>query len=174
MKDYYQILGITRDASSEEIKKAYRKLAHQYHPDKGGDEMKFKEINEAYQTLSNREKRAQYDQFGRTFEGGQGFGQGFGDFDFGSFWQGSRDGSSGIDINIEDLFEDFFGLGKRGRRKDINRGRNIEVEMDWTENRVRENSIEKRQALWLFYKKRGIELFPVRGIYTYIEFSSAQ
>jgi DnaJ-class molecular chaperone len=71
MKDYYQILGVSRDASPEEIKKAYYKLAHKYHPDKGGDEKKFKEINEAYQVLSDKEKRAQYDRFGRVFEGGE-------------------------------------------------------------------------------------------------------
>ena len=68
-KDYYQILGVARDASADEIKKAYYKLAHKYHPDKGGgDERKFKEINEAYQTLSDKEKKEQYDRFGRVFE----------------------------------------------------------------------------------------------------------
>src|SRR3989338_2244823 len=72
-KDYYKILGVERGASDEELKKAYRKLAHQHHTDKaGGDETKFKEINEAYQVLSNKEKKAQYDQFGTTFEGGGG------------------------------------------------------------------------------------------------------
>lgn len=65
MKDYYKILGVNKDASDEEIKKAYRKLAHQYHPDKkGGDEKKFKEINEAYQVLSDKKKREFYDRFG--------------------------------------------------------------------------------------------------------------
>jgi len=135
MKDYYQILGVTRDASAEEIKKAYRELAHKYHPDKGGDEKKFKEIAEAYQVLGNKEKRTQYDRFGRVFEGGQGFGQGFGGFDFGSFSQGfgkegfDKEGFS-FDIDIEDLLDDFFGLGKRGKRKDIHQGRDIEVEME--------------------------------------------
>ena len=61
-----------KGASQDEIKKAFRKLAHKHHPDKGGDEKKFKEINEAYQILSNKEKRAQYDQFGRVFEGAAG------------------------------------------------------------------------------------------------------
>ena len=70
-KDYYQVLGVARNASQEDIKKAYRKLAHKYHPDKGGDENKFKELNEAYQTLSNKEKKSQYDTFGQVFEGGQ-------------------------------------------------------------------------------------------------------
>ena len=64
-KDYYHILGIEKSASDEEVKKAYRRLAHQYHPDRpGGNEQKFKEINEAYQTLSDKTKRIQYDRFG--------------------------------------------------------------------------------------------------------------
>ena len=89
-KDYYQTLGVARGASADEIKKAYRKLAHTHHPDKkGGDEAKFKEINEAYQVLSNKEKRAQYDQFGETFaQGGSGGGGGFGGFDFGRGFEG--------------------------------------------------------------------------------------
>src|SRR5581483_10653741 len=97
-KDYYKILGITRGASEDEIKKAYRRLAHEYHPDKkSGNEAKFKEINEAYQILSNKDKRAAYDRFGTAepfgaggnpFGGGfQGFPGGenpFGGFDFGN------------------------------------------------------------------------------------------
>src|SRR5277367_5638904 len=77
-KDYYNILGIGKSASEDDIKKAYRKLAHQYHPDKtGGDDKKFKEINEAYQVLSDKNKRAQYDRFG-TAEPMGGFGGGAG------------------------------------------------------------------------------------------------
>jgi len=67
MEDYYKILGVPRSATQIEIKKAYRNLAHKYHPDKGGDEKKFKEINEAYQVLSDKEKRTQYDSFGQVF-----------------------------------------------------------------------------------------------------------
>ena len=126
MKDYYQILGLSREASAEEIKKAYYKLAHKYHPDKGGDEQKFKEINEAYQTLSNKEKKSQYDRFGNVFEGGAGFESGF---DFGSF-----SGRPNIDFefdfgDLSDLMEDFLGFGGR-RKKDFKRGRDIEVEME--------------------------------------------
>src|SRR3989338_2018218 len=80
-KDYYNILGVPRSAGEEEIKKAYRRLAHQYHPDRPtGNESKFKEINEAYQALSNREKRTAYDRFGAVPEGGGpgGFGGGGG------------------------------------------------------------------------------------------------
>ena len=123
MKDYYQILGVSRDASPEEIKKAYWKLAHKYHPDKkGGDEKKFKEINEAYQVLSNKQKRAQYDQFGQTFEGetGPGFGfkqwsWGVPDFDFG---------------DLGDIFEEAFGFGSTRKPRDRNRGRDIEIEIE--------------------------------------------
>src|SRR4030042_1274368 len=68
-KDYYNIIGVSKDASDDEIKKAYRKLAHKFHPDKsGGDEARFKEVNEAYQVLSDKEKRSQYDQYGQIFE----------------------------------------------------------------------------------------------------------
>src|ERR1700723_3004357 len=78
MKDYYSILGIQKNASEEEVKKAYRTLAHKHHPDKaGGDEKKFKEINEAYQVLSDKNKRAQYDRFGTADPMG-GFGGGGG------------------------------------------------------------------------------------------------
>ncbi|MCF7845486.1 MAG: DnaJ domain-containing protein, partial [Candidatus Pacebacteria bacterium] len=66
MEDYYKTLGVSKSASKEEIKKAYRKLAHKHHPDKGGDEKTFKKISEAYQVLSNDNKRAQYDRFGKS------------------------------------------------------------------------------------------------------------
>jgi len=120
MKNYYSILGVSKSASADEIKKAFRKLAHQHHPDKsGGDEAKFKEINEAYQVLSSQEKRSQYDQFGSNFDqfgGGSGNTQGF---DFGSFWQnGSAD--------FSDIFEGIFNNGP-SRERNINRGRDIEV-----------------------------------------------
>src|SRR4030043_122850 len=97
-KDYYNILGVSKDASDDEIKKAYRKLAHKFHPDKsGGDEARFKEVNEAYQVLSDKEKRSHYDQYGQTFEQAQSQG-GFSGF------EGFRDFSSfaeGFDFNFE-------------------------------------------------------------------------
>ena len=128
-KDYYNTLGVSKGASKEEIKKAYRKLAHQYHPDKGGgDEDKFKEINEAYQVLSDDSKRQQYDQFGQSFNGGSGpFGAG--GFDpFGG-------AQGGVDFDLGDIFEQFFGGGassgaRRGRRE--TRGRDIEVNLEIT------------------------------------------
>jgi curved DNA-binding protein len=76
--NYYDILGVEKTASEKEIKMAFRKLAHQHHPDKGGDERKFKEINEAYQTLSKADKRKQYDTFGSASTGGFGNAGGFG------------------------------------------------------------------------------------------------
>ena len=90
MKDYYKILGVKKDASEEEIKKAFRKLAHAYHPDKsGGDEAKFKEANEAYSVLSDKKKRQQYDMFGSASAGSAPGGSGgFNPSDFGFDFSG--------------------------------------------------------------------------------------
>lgn len=134
MKDYYEILGVSKGASEEELKKAYRKLAHKYHPDKqGGDEKKFKEVNEAYQMLSDKTKRAQYDQFGTTFEGAGGYGaggqrqSGFSGFDFNDIFRGA--GNEGFQgFGFEDIFSDIFG-GSRGTRR-VERGEDITVDLD--------------------------------------------
>lgn len=129
-KDYYKILGVSKDASQDEIKRAFRELAHKYHPDKnGGNAEKFKEINEAYQVLGDPEKRQQYDQFGTTFEQAQAQG-GFSGF------EGFRDFSgfaNGFDFDFGDLgdifgFGDIFGGGQRKAK--ASRGRDIEVEME--------------------------------------------
>ncbi|HTH92972.1 MAG TPA: molecular chaperone DnaJ [Candidatus Paceibacterota bacterium] len=113
-KDYYNILGVDKKASKDEIKKAFHKLAHKYHPDKNnGDDQKFKEVNEAYQILSDDNKRAQYDQFGSAgpnMGGGYGSG-GFEGFDFSQFTQGGE----GFGFDMGDIFGDLFGGG--GRRK---------------------------------------------------------
>ncbi|HEX8974458.1 MAG TPA: molecular chaperone DnaJ [Patescibacteria group bacterium] len=132
-KDFYNILGVDKNASDDDIKKAYRKLAHKYHPDKpGGDNEKFKEINEAYQVLSDKSKRAQYDQFGQTFEGAGPGGQGFGGFDFSGFQQGF--GGQGFEFGegFEDIFSDIFGGSfGGGRRQDARqRGRDIQVDVE--------------------------------------------
>ncbi len=125
-KDYYKILGVGKGASEDEIKKSFRRLAHEHHPDKGGDQQKFKDINEAYQILGDKDKRAKYDQFGSAaFEqggfGGGGFGQGFGGF--GGFEGGNVDFE-----DLGDIFGSIFGQqgGRRGGQK---RGSDIETEV---------------------------------------------
>lgn len=130
-RDYYEILGISKGASDDEIKKAYRKLAHKYHPDKsGGDEKKFKEINEAYQVLSDKTKRQQYDQFGRTFDqgGGTGGSRGFSGFDFSGF--DFSQGGGGFEFgggDFEDIFSSVFGGGRSRKQR---RGQDIQVDVE--------------------------------------------
>lgn len=116
-KDYYETLGVAKSATKEEIKKAFHKLAHKYHPDKNnGDDAKFKELNEAYQVLHDDTKRSQYDQYGQGFQGAGpqqgGFGgDGFGGFDFSGFQNGG-----GFDMgDIGDIFSEFFGGGMGGQ-----------------------------------------------------------
>ena len=128
-KDYYKILGVDKNASEEEIKKAYRKLAHQHHPDKkSGDEAKFKEINEAYQVLSDKNKRKQYDTYGTAFEGGAPppGGGGFGGFEWNVDF-----GIGGFPFG--DIFEDFFGFGaQRGHGREHARtvkGEDIQIQV---------------------------------------------
>ena len=119
-KDYYQVLGVSKNATQDDIKKAYRKLAHEYHPDKNhGNEKKFKEINEAYQVLSDKDKRSQYDQFENAFEENQGPAG----FDF---------RGKGFDfMDFEEILEDFFGFGAGARgKKNIKRGKDIEIQME--------------------------------------------
>lgn len=128
-KDYYKILGLEKSASEDDIKKAYRRLAHRYHPDRpGGDEAKFKEINEAYQILSDKEKRSQYDRFGQAFDfGGAGFRPGDGGFGFHFDMNGFDPNAFGDFANVSDMFDAFFeGLGVR-KRKAYTRGGDIEV-----------------------------------------------
>lgn len=127
MKDYYEILGIDKKASKEDIKKAFRTLAHKYHPDKKtGDDAKFKEINEAYSVLSDDQKRAQYDQFGSAGpNSGFAGGQGFNGFDFSQFTQGGN----GFEFDFGDIFGDVFGGGSRRQQK---RGRDISVDIELT------------------------------------------
>jgi molecular chaperone DnaJ len=128
-KDFYNLLGVKRDSTDQEIKRAYRKLAQKYHPDKNkGDkdaEKKFKEINEAYETLSDKQKKTFYDQFGQAGGAqGQGFG-GFGaqGFDFSGFSGGGGGGG------FADIFESFFGGGGgvRTKKRGPIRGENIEA-----------------------------------------------
>ncbi len=111
-QDYYDVLGVSRDASADEIKKAFRKLAVRYHPDKeGGDEAKFKEINEAYEVLKDQQKRQRYDQFGHAGVGGPGGGAGpFEGFDFSNFaGAGGPHMSFDFGGGLGDIFGQFFG-----------------------------------------------------------------
>lgn len=126
-KDYYNILGIDKKASEDDVKKAFRKLAQKHHPDKGGDEAKFKEITEAYSTLSDKKKRREYDSYGQSFNGGGGPQQGGG---FGGF-QGGGFGQGGIEFDFSDLFGgggfgDIFG----GGRQQVRRGRDISIDIE--------------------------------------------
>ncbi|HEX3082773.1 MAG TPA: molecular chaperone DnaJ [Candidatus Saccharimonadia bacterium] len=128
-RDYYEILGVTKSASAEEIKRAYRKLAMEHHPDKhGGDDAKFKEIGEAYETLKDEKKRSAYDQFGHA--GAQGFGgggnpfgggggaQGFGGFDF-----------NGAGFDFSDILNQFMGGAGGGAGRGPARGRDLQVDI---------------------------------------------
>ncbi len=124
-RDYYEILGIGKDASPDEVKKAFRRAAVEHHPDRGGDEAKFKELNEAYEVLKDGEKRKRYDQFGHAgvgnggsspFGGSYGGGQGQNvNFDFG-------------DLGLGDIFSSFFGGGGGGQGQQRQaRGRDVEA-----------------------------------------------
>lgn len=122
-RDYYEVLGVGKQASADEIKKAFRKAAVEHHPDKGGDEAKFKELNEAYEVLSNSDKRKRYDQFGHAGVGGASGGpSGFGGqgqemhFDFG-------------DLGLGDIFSSFFGGGGQRQTRQA-RGRDVETSIE--------------------------------------------
>lgn len=136
-KDYYELLGIQKGASKDEIKKAFRVLAHKHHPDKKtGDEARFKQVNEAYSVLSDDKKRAEYDTYGRVFSGGSSGGdggpsgfEGFEGFDFSDFASGRRAGQGGVEFDLGDIFSDFFGgRGSRGPA----RGRDISIDVELT------------------------------------------
>src|SRR3989338_5872569 len=125
--DFYNTLGVDSKASKDDIKKAFHKLAHQYHPDKrGGNEAKFKEVNEAYQTLSDDTKRREYDTYGHPFngagpQGGQGGFEGFSGF--------GGQGFEGVDLG--DIFGDIFGGGYASATgSHVERGRDISIDIE--------------------------------------------
>ena len=144
-RDYYEVLGVERNADAETIKKAYRKAAIKYHPDKNpGDkeaEEKFKEAAEAYDVLSNEDKRARYDRFGHAGMGGAAGGGGFSGFSGGGF-------------SMEDIFEQFgdifggafgggFGGGRSSRSRTVNRGSDIRITVKLTLQEVAEGVTKK-------------------------------
>lgn len=128
-RDYYEVLGVDKNASQEDIKRAYRKLAVKYHPDKeDGDEAKFKEISEAYEVLSDSEKRQRYDQFGHAATDGFGAGAQAGYNPFGGFGGGQQVEFDIDDLDLGDIFGSFFGGGRqRQRSRRQARGRDLET-----------------------------------------------
>ena len=148
-RDYYEVLGVSKDASAEDIKKAYRKLALQYHPDRNPGnkeaEEKFKEAAEAYDVLSDDAKRKRYDQFGFAAEGAGGFGggQGFSVEDifrnFGDIFGGRFGGGGGFG----DIFGDMFGGGGSGGGRRVERGSDIRIRMKLTLEEIM-SGVEKR------------------------------
>lgn len=130
-RDYYEVLGIPKNASADEIKKAFRKLAVKHHPDKeGGDETKFKEANEAYEVLKDSQKRQRYDQFGHAGVGGASNGGGAGADPFAGFGgQGQSFNFDFGDGGLGDIFGSFFGGGRQQQSGPV-RGRDVETQID--------------------------------------------
>lgn len=126
-KDYYDILGVERSASKDDIKRAFRKLAGKHHPDKKtGDEAKYKEITEAYAVLGDEKRRAEYDAYGHAFNGAGGGQGGFGGFNWGDFQQAG--GGQGFEFDLNDIFENF-GFGGFGGQQAA-RGRDISIDIE--------------------------------------------
>ena len=149
-RDYYEVLGVSRNASDEEIKRAFRKLAKQYHPDTNQDnkkeaEVKFKEVNEAYETLSDKQKKSMYDQFGHAGVDGFSGGSGGGYSSYGGF--NGFSGFEGFDFDLGDVFSSFFGGGKsssrqRGPAKGADLRLNMEITFEESAIRNRKRSID--------------------------------
>jgi molecular chaperone DnaJ len=169
--DYYKILGVEKGASEEDIKSAYRKLAHKYHPDKaGGDDTMFKKINEAYQVLSNRERRAQYDRFGKAFDGSGGGTHGGAGFDWRNFADGVEfgfDGRGFEDVgNISEIFDAFFeGMGVKRKRRAYERGADLELTETITLEEAFRGTVKsvKFKAFVACEKCAGLGHFPKEG-----------
>lgn len=132
-RDYYEVLGVGKNASADEIKKAFRRLAVEYHPDRGGDEAKFKEVNEAYEVLKDSSKRQRYDQFGHAGVGSSAAsdGGGFGGFGFGGGGQQEYRFDFG-DLGLGDIFGNFFGGGFGNQAQREKRGNDVETNIEIT------------------------------------------
>ncbi len=132
-RDYYEVLGVGKSASADEIKKAFRKAAIENHPDRGGDEAKFKEANEAYEVLSNPDKRKRYDQFGHAGVGSSAASDGnpFAGGGFGGF-NGQNVNFDFGDLGLGDIFSSFFGGGFGGQQQSNRqkRGRDVQTSVD--------------------------------------------
>lgn len=130
-RDYYEVLGVAKGASADELKKAYRKAAVKHHPDKeGGDEEKFKEVNEAYDVLKDAQKRQRYDQFGHAGVGGSSGG---GNYGGGSNpFEGFSNQSFDFGDGLGDIFSQFFGGGNQRQQQQSQRGRDVEVNLQLT------------------------------------------
>ncbi|HET7528718.1 MAG TPA: molecular chaperone DnaJ [Candidatus Saccharimonadales bacterium] len=130
-RDYYEVLGVGKSASADEIKKAFRRKAVEYHPDRGGDEAKFKEINEAYEVLKDDAKRKRYDQFGHAGVGSSAASDGNPFAGFGGFGGGAQDFSFDFgDLGLGDIFGSFFGgEGQPGRGRKT-RGQDVETSIE--------------------------------------------
>lgn len=126
-RDYYEVLGVNKDASADEIKKAFRRAAVEHHPDRGGDEAKFKEVNEAYEVLKDPGKKQRYDQFGHAGVGGNGAGGN----PFGGFGgQGQNVNFDFGDMGLGDIFNSFFGGGGGQRQTRQARGNDVESRVE--------------------------------------------
>jgi molecular chaperone DnaJ len=127
-RDYYEVLGVGKGASPDEIKKAYRRLAVQHHPDRGGDEAKFREVSEAYEVLKDDSKRKRYDQFGHAGVGSSAASDGN---PFGGFGGGAQDFSFDFgDLGLGDIFGSFFGGDTGGGRRGKSRGQDVETTIE--------------------------------------------
>ena len=130
-RDYYEVLGVKKDASADELKKAFRRAAVEHHPDRGGDETKFKELNEAYEVLKDGTKRQRYDQFGHAGVGGASGGGAGGNPFGGGYGQGQNVNFDFGDLGLGDIFSSFFGGGgqQQGQRRQA-RGRDVETNIE--------------------------------------------
>ncbi len=128
MRDLYEVLGVEREASGDEIKRAYRRLAHKYHPDKNPNdpaaEERFKEASVAYEVLSDEDKRRRYDRLGHAGVGTGGDGQGFGGF-------GGAAAGAGFGDVFSEIFGDFFGGKKGGKQRERGKDRRFTLAVDW-------------------------------------------